>query len=272
MSRLPQPITSHLQAPEAHISQPIKKRKHEVPRVPQTPVYGDTWDAERDQMPPPTPSDLATTSMLGRIVDPNESVHPVSEPLMSTSEQQRRSADLAPEQQNPGNVGVGTGDPRHNSMPQSQDQHDPQVRYTAPPIISTQTPPTPQTQPGTVPSTPLDRSGTGPSTSYHPLQPIPPGPFPEQSQTRLPIPSQQGHLTSPALGDAQLAPLTQQQPQPVPPISQRQSVLLTPQEKVQPDPSIAGQQINTLASSYNTREPVLINYFLRLRNVPLTSS
>ena len=270
MSRLPQPTTSHLQAPEAHISQPIKKRKHEVPRVPQTPVYGDTWDAERDQMPPPTPSDLATTSMLGRVVDPNESVHPISETLVSISEQQRRSTDFASEQLNPGDVGVGAGDPRHNST-QSQDQHDPQARYTAPLNISTQTPPTPQTRPGTVPSTPLDRSGTDLSTSYQ----IPPGPFPEQSQTRPPILSQQGHLISPALGDAQLAPLTQQQSQPIPSISQRQSVLLIPQEKVQPDPSIAGQQANTLASSYNTREPVLTNYFftpLRLRNVPLTSS
>lgn len=286
MSRLPQPTTSHLRAPQTHISQPIKKRKQEVPRVPQTPVYGDTWDAERDQMPPPTPSVFATTSMFGRVVDPNELVHLIPEPLVLISEQERRSTDLAPEQQNLGDVDVGRGDPWHNST-QSQDQHGPQAISTVPPNISSQAPPTPQTRPGTVLSTPLDRSGTGPSTSYHPLQPIPFEPFPDQSQpissaldqssqttpgqklqtasctpqnrsqTRLPIPSQQGQLISPAPGDTQLVPLTQQQPQPVPPIFQRQSVLLTSQEQVQPDPSIAGQQANTLASLHNTREPFL---------------
>jgi len=301
MSRLlPQSTTSHLQAPEAHISQPIKKRKHEVPRVPQTPVYGDTWDAERDQVPPLTPSVLVTTSMFDRAVDPSESGHPMSEPLVSISEQERRPADLASEQQDPGDIGAGTSDPWHNST-QSQDQNDLQARYTTPPNISTQTPPAPQT-----------RTGTVLSTSHHHLQPIPPWPLPERlqripstldqlsqttpgqrlqtascthqnrSQTVLPIPSQRGQLISSALGDAQLVSPTQQQPQPVPPISQRQSVPLTFQEQVQPDPSTTDQQTNTIASLYNkitlpTRQDQKINIFdgfvggdeLELRNLTL---
>jgi len=244
MSRFPQPTTSNLQAPEAHISQPIKKRKSEVPPVPQTPVYGDTWGAEQDQIPPPTPSILGATPMFGHTVGLSESVHPNSESLVPLAEHGRRLADCIPEQQDSGDA--GSGDHPENSsvvLVQSQDQHNPQS--VLPTLQQQSVPYTPREQSRPVPPPSGQQTNTGPLTPLYKTQTISSSPQ-QRSQATPPMHSQKSRtVPSTPLHRAQTAlptPVNKDKARTVLPTLQHTFTMLLPNhplpqlEPVPPEP------------------------------------
>ncbi|KAF5351678.1 hypothetical protein D9756_007690 [Leucocoprinus leucothites] len=270
-SRLPQPATSKLQGLESRIPQPVKKRKVEPPpAAPQTPLYGDAWDTERDQVPPPTPSVLARTPMYDHTVDLNDSVHPGSEVPVPPAEQDQGSTEptgIPSEQQGFGDAIFSTDVPWNNLTPPVQDEQQqqqskvpptPQTRLTAPPTSHIPTPisPMPEQRPGTVPPTPQNHSGTISPAPHHPLQPVPPIPG-RMSQTVDPTPGQRAQTvpstpakkpqtmpSTPAQKSRTVPSTPKQQPQPVPPTPgpQTNTVSSTPQQPPQPVPPIPEQQ------------------------------
>ena len=257
MSRFPQPTTSNLQAPEEHISQPIKKRKSGLPPVPQTPVYGDTWGAEQDQIPPPTPSVLGATPMFGHTVGLSESVHPNSESLVPLAEHGRRPADRIPEHQDSGGAGFGDHPENSSVVPvQSQDQHNPQS--VLPTFQQQSVPHTPREQSRPVPPPSGQQTSTGPLTRLYKTQTISGSPQ-QRSQAIPPIHSQKSRtVPSTPLHRAQTAlptPVNKDKARTVLPTPQHSFTMLLPDH---PSP-----QLEPVPP-----EPIPLTPLDRIRNVP----
>ncbi|KXN90860.1 hypothetical protein AN958_03514 [Leucoagaricus sp. SymC.cos] len=256
-SRLPQ-TTPPVQAPEPPVvSAPVRKKRRSEPPppqpVPQTPIYGDSWDTEKDQLPPQTPSVFSRTPLYDHTMNlTNEAgAQPADVIEAPSGEQEQRAAGVAPEQQGPNDLSFATDDPLANPTPSLQPEDLQTADPTQPTVPQTPAPPTPwlsgmpQRRPGTAPPTPQNRPGTVPPTTQQLLKSAPPTPH-HQAQPVPPI-SQQPLKSVPAAPQQKpqtVPPTPHQPPQPVPPTPHEQpqpvspdpqqllkSVLQTPQQK-----------------------------------------
>ncbi|KAF7783010.1 hypothetical protein Agabi119p4_2386 [Agaricus bisporus var. burnettii] len=264
------------------IPQPIKKPKKSQepvppPRVPQTPLYGNTWDTEKDQLPPPTPEVLPRTPIHNSDLGMNQGSYtppPVKsehqEPVLVNQDAVDPSTSFDDPWNNP-------SQPPEEEVEGQQDTQQAQDQFTIPPTPQNQIrmPPTPQFTRGlstpqdrvdvpftpqlqstkvsstplpkstTVLPTPRTRPGTVPSTPQTKSGTVPPTPL-QKSSTVLPTP-QQKPISVPPTPHQKLAsvpPTPQQQPAPVPPMPEPQTGArtFTPQQQPAPIPPTPQRQ------------------------------
>ncbi|KAF9449193.1 hypothetical protein P691DRAFT_812887 [Macrolepiota fuliginosa MF-IS2] len=255
-SRSPPP-TSTIPTSIPTVPKSKKKRTTEPPPpppIPQTPVYGDAWDTEKDQLPPSTPSFFTRTPIqdsTSELNNNNETQIPPTDsntvPPVEADNQDPIPTPGAPD------IGGELADPWADASPPVQQQDEqqerndpapeqtgqrsvpptPQVKTRAPPTPSmpSRAPPTPQQQSKTVPPTPQQQSGTIPPTPHQPLKSVPP--TPQQPLKSVPPTPQQPHKSIPPTPQQQtktVPPTPLQQPKTVPPtpLQQPKTVPSTP--------------------------------------------